>query len=382
MNHAPPQPSRDGSASRGFMDDLARLGLLLSLEKRVLAILVSYAVAIGLFSLIIPLTVQELTNTFAYAIEPIMIVTFALVMLVGLLFIGLFRVLQNSASETIFQRLYVRIALAMTEHLPRIRQEAFLPKQAFRFVEAELLTRAVLVVLVDVINVLVSGLTGMAILAFYHPNYLLYNIFLLGGFVLVAVASGQGGVLATKTVSDKNYDVMNWIQEIANNRLHFKASLSAPFLIEKTDRLLDEYLAARRARANILTWRQYRSIVVWEAVCHTAPEFRYGDPPDLCVYLYPKFTRRTGSRLCAAEARCVQRRSQHPSAGSHAVRHPSPMQRSRVRLSPLPTSLRARHGRSRSRGKVGSPRAIQHAEVDVGTRARRSLSANLRCRSV
>ena len=269
MNHAPPQPSRDGSASRGFMDDLARLGLLLSLEKRVLAILVSYAVAIGLFSLIIPLTVQELTNTFAYAIEPIMIVTFALVMLVGLLFIGLFRVLQNSASETIFQRLYVRIALAMTEHLPRIRQEAFLPKQAFRFVEAELLTRAVLVVLVDVINVLVSGLTGMAILAFYHPNYLLYNIFLLGGFVLVAVASGQGGVLATKTVSDKNYDVMNWIQEIANNRLHFKASLSAPFLIEKTDRLLDEYLAARRARANILTWRQYRSIVVWEAVCHS-----------------------------------------------------------------------------------------------------------------
>jgi ABC-type bacteriocin/lantibiotic exporter with double-glycine peptidase domain len=269
MNHAPPQPSRDGSAGRGFMDDLARLGLLLSLEKRVLAILVSYAVAIGLFSLIIPLTVQELTNTFAYAIEPIMIVTFALVMLVGLLFIGLFRVLQNSASETIFQRLYVRIALAMTEHLPRIRQEAFLPKQAFRFVEAELLARAVLVVLVDVINVLVSGLTGMTILAFYHPNFLLYNVFLLGGFVLVAVASGQGGVLATKTVSDKNYDVMNWIQDIANNRLHFKASLSAPFLIEKTDRLLDEYLAARRARANILTWRQYRSIVVWEAICHS-----------------------------------------------------------------------------------------------------------------
>lgn len=251
------------------MDDLARLGLLLSLEKRVLAILVSYAVAIGIFSLIIPLTVQELTNTFAYAIEPIMIVTFALVLLVGLLFIGLFRVFQNSATETIFQRLYVRIALAMTEHLPRIRQEAFLPKQAFRFVEAELLARAVIVVLVDAINVLVSGLTGMTILALYHPNFLVYNAFLLGGFVLIAVASGQGGVLATKTVSDKNYDVMTWIQDIANNRLHFKASRSAPFLIGKTDRLLDEYLAARRTRANILTWRQYRSIVVWEAVCHS-----------------------------------------------------------------------------------------------------------------
>ncbi len=257
------------TARNGTWADLARLGLVIGLETRVLAILVSYAVAIGIFSLVVPLTVQELTNTFAYSIEPIMIVTFALIMLVGLLFIGLFRVFQTSAMETLFQRLYVRIALAMTEHLPRIRQEAFAPSHASRVMEAELLARAVLVVLVDVVNVLVSGMTGMTILVFYHPNFLVYNAFLLGGFLLVAIVSGQGGVQATKTVSEKNYEVMTWIQDIANNRLHFKSSRSAPFLIGKTDRLLDEYLDARRTRANILTWRQYRSIVVWEAVCHS-----------------------------------------------------------------------------------------------------------------
>ena len=135
--------------------------------------------------------------------------------------------------------------------------------------EAELLSRAIVVVLVDVINVLVSGMTGMTILVFYHPNFLIYNTLLLGGFALVAVVSGQGGVLATRTVSEKNYDVMTWIQDIANNRLHFKASQSTPFLIGKTDRLLEAYLQARQVRSNILTWRQYRSIVVWEAVCHS-----------------------------------------------------------------------------------------------------------------
>ncbi len=269
MNHVPPHQSRARWAGSGFWVELARLGVLIGLEKRVLVILLSYAGAIGIFSLVIPLTVQELTNTFAYAIEPIMIVTFALIMFIGLLFIGLFRVFQVSATETLFQRLYVRIAVAMTEHLPRIRQEAFAPGHAARFVEAELLARAVIVVLVDVINVLMSGITGMTILVFYHPNFLMYNVFLLGGFLLVAIASGQGGVLATRTVSEKNYDVMTWIQDIANNRLHFKASQSAPFLLGKTDRLLDDYLAARRARSNILTWRQYRSIVVWEAVCHS-----------------------------------------------------------------------------------------------------------------
>ena len=257
------------AAGTGLGAELARLGLLIGLEIRVLTILILYAVAIGLFSLVVPLTVQELTNTFAYAIEPIMIVTFALVMLIGLLTIGFFRVFQTSATETLFQRLYVRIALAMTEHLPRIRQEAFSPGHASRFMEAELLSRAIVVVLVDVINVLVSGMTGMTILVFYHPNFLIYNTLLLGGFALVAVVAGQGGVLATRTVSEKNYDVMTWIQDIANNRLHFKASQSMPFLIGKTDHLLEAYLQARQVRSNILTWRQYRSIVVWEAVCHS-----------------------------------------------------------------------------------------------------------------
>ena len=63
MSHAPSQQSLERSVGSDFWADLARLGLLLGLEKRVLAILVSYAVAIGIFSLIIPLTVQELTKT-------------------------------------------------------------------------------------------------------------------------------------------------------------------------------------------------------------------------------------------------------------------------------------------------------------------------------
>ena len=52
-----------------------------TLERRILAIIASYAVVIGLFALIVPLTVQELVNTFAFAIQPIMIVTLVAIML-------------------------------------------------------------------------------------------------------------------------------------------------------------------------------------------------------------------------------------------------------------------------------------------------------------
>src|SRR5579872_7228618 len=78
---------------------IARLSLFLQFEKKILAIIVSYALAIGVFALIVPLTVQELVNTFAYALQPIMIVTLAGVMAIALVLMGSFRVLQSRAVE-------------------------------------------------------------------------------------------------------------------------------------------------------------------------------------------------------------------------------------------------------------------------------------------
>lgn len=250
--------------------EVSRLAFVIGLEQRILTLIVSYALAIALFSLVVPLTVQELVNSFAFSIQPVMIVTLALIILIGLLFIGFFRVFQTSATEILFQRLYTRIAIAMTEHLPRVREEVFVPSYANYFGEAELLPRAVVVVLVDLINVVISGATGMLILVVYHPNFLVYNAFLIGGFVLVQFTSARGGVQATQTVSQLHYDLMTWMQDIAQNRLHFKATQSAPLLLSKTDRLLESYLSARRARSGVLTWRQYVSTVIWEAVCHSS----------------------------------------------------------------------------------------------------------------
>ena len=77
-----------------FQSVVGYVGVLLRLERRLLALVVSYSLAIGLFALIVPLTVQELTNTFAFAIQPVTIVTLAGVMIAALLFVGAFRSLQ------------------------------------------------------------------------------------------------------------------------------------------------------------------------------------------------------------------------------------------------------------------------------------------------
>ena len=148
-----------------FRDMLARVSVLFKFEQRVFGLIVSYALAIGLFSLIVPLTVQELVNTFAFSIQPIMIVTLAAIMVLTLLCVGAFRALQFYAVEILERRIFARIALALTQLLPRLQVQGFLPRYANYFFETVLLQRSLSVLLVDVINVLVGGMTiGIALI--------------------------------------------------------------------------------------------------------------------------------------------------------------------------------------------------------------------------
>lgn len=248
---------------------IARLGFFLKFEKNILAILVSYAMAIGVFSLIIPLTVQELVNTFAYALQPIMVVTLTAVMVTALLLMGSFRVLQARAVEILVQRLYARIALGLTQQLPRFSEVGFTPKYANYFMEAELLPRSLAAMLVDIINVTVGGAIGMIILVMYHPYFLVFNVLLVGGFMAMITILGRGGLKITMDVSRHNYATMAWLQDIANNLLHFKATASTPFLMKKTDELVQAYVSARKIRSDILTGTQYKGSVIWQALGHS-----------------------------------------------------------------------------------------------------------------
>lgn len=248
---------------------LARLNFLVGLEYRILAVISSYAMVIGLFALIVPLTVQELVNTFAFAIQPIMIVTLVGVMLGALLFMGAFRVLQARAVEILVQRMYIRLAVAFTAALPRFREDVFLPQHTNAFIEAELLPRALIAMLVDVINVAISGMIGMALLVMYHPYFLGYNTLLITGYAVLLSFFGQGGLAITQRVSRLHYDTFHWMQDIGMNRLHFKSTDSLPLLLKKTDVLAQAYVMARKTRSDILTGSQYKSAVVFQAFAHS-----------------------------------------------------------------------------------------------------------------
>src|SRR5688500_6583270 len=192
-----PHPSSDQSVR----DMIARISLLFRLERRLIGLIVSYALAIGLFSLIIPLTVQELVNTFAFAIQPIMIVTLAAIMVLTLLAVGAFRALQFYAVEILERRVFARVALALTQQLPRFKVQGFRPRYANYFFETVLMQRSLSVLLIDIVNVVVGAMVGMTILVFYHPYSLAFNVLLISGFGVVVFILGHGGLKSTLNMS-------------------------------------------------------------------------------------------------------------------------------------------------------------------------------------
>lgn len=244
------------------------LGRFFRTERRILVLVVSYSLVIGLFSLIVPLTVQELVNTFSFAIQPVMIATLAIIMVVVLAFVGLFKALQHYAVEVLQRRLFVRTAFAMAQKLPHIRLQGFKPQVSNFFMETSFMQRALSVLLVDLVHVIVGGLVGMTILVFYHPYFILFDLVLLLGFTLIVFVLSRGGLRTTIAMSHAKYDVLHWMQEISQNLLHIKATDSRELLIEKTDQLTAKYVECRRARFAVLL-RQFMASVGGQAFAHS-----------------------------------------------------------------------------------------------------------------
>jgi putative ABC transport system ATP-binding protein len=246
---------------------LQHVGVFLRQERQILLTILMYSAAVGVFSLIIPVTVQELVNTFALAIQPIMVVTLVSIMAGVLIFVGVFKVLQFYATDLLERRIFVRFTLAFARTFPSIQEAHFRGEYASRFFEIVFMQRAVASLLVDLTNVVVGGFIGMVLLVLYHPYFLVFDLLLLLAIGVIGVL-GQGGLQSTLYMSETKYATYHWFQEVADNLSHFKSSLSRDLILQKADSLAHAYVHARESRLRVLI-RQYVGSLSLQVLLHT-----------------------------------------------------------------------------------------------------------------
>ena len=137
------------------------------------------------------------------------------------------------------------------------------------FIETVFMQRALSTLLIDLVNVVVGGAVGMIVLIVYHPYFLMYNLLLMAGFGITFFVLSRGAMKTTLAMSHAKYDVFNWIQkEISRNALQLKATDSRPFLIQKTNDLVNRYVETRKARFAVLI-RQYIGSVGGQAIAQS-----------------------------------------------------------------------------------------------------------------
>lgn len=242
------------SPSKG--SPVRRLLALLRLDARDLGVILSYTVLTGLLALAVPLAAQALVNTVAVGIFLQPLVVLAVVVLLLLLFRGFLRLLKLYLVELLQQRVFMRVSLELSHHLPRIRHEALLdayaPELANRFFDVLTVQKSWAKLLLEGPAALLQSLVGLLLMAFYSPLLLAFDVVLVvaGGVVLFGL--GWGGVRTSIEESAEKYRVAHWLEEVSRCERNLKFTAAPDFTTRHADRLVNRYLDARQGHFRVL----------------------------------------------------------------------------------------------------------------------------------
>ena len=252
---------------------LARLLSLLKPEWSDVWIVMVFAFVVGLLTLATPIAVEALVNTVAFGrfLQPVFVL--ALILLTFLSFSAAMRGLQTYVTELIQRRLFARIAGDLAFRLPRARTEStdalYLPELTNRFFDVVTVQKVASQLLLDGVGLISSAIIGMVVLAFYHPWLLGFDVVMMGAIAFIIVVLGHGAVSSAIKESKHKYSMASWLEDISRCPIVFRTDGGTDLALERTDRLIHEYLEARQKHFRILM-RQILFALGLQAVSSTA----------------------------------------------------------------------------------------------------------------
>jgi putative ABC transport system ATP-binding protein len=233
-----------------------RLVAILRPEASDIWVVTIFSAIVGLLALATPVTVEALVNTVAFGslMQPVVVLSLVLLGFLG--FAAAIRVLQAYIGEVIQRRLFVRVVADLSQRLPRVRQDAYEgshgPELLNRFFDVMTVQKSAALLVLDGIAIILQTAVGMAVLAFYHPLLLGFDMALLAALAFIVLVLGRGGVATSIEESKAKYAVAAWLEQLALCPLTFKNAGGADRASEHADQLAITYLRARQDHFSVL----------------------------------------------------------------------------------------------------------------------------------
>lgn len=246
---------------------------LLKHERPDFRILLLFAAAVSILALATPITVEALVNTVAFGryFQPVLVLS--LILFVLLSFRAALLATSTWVVEIIQRRLFVRVVSDLTFRLPKLQSTVhdknYVPELVNRFFDVMNVQKAVAVFLLDGINITLQVVIGMAVLAFYHPALLGYDLVLLFFMTFYLYFIGRGAVQTSIVESKYKYKTAAWLEEIVRSPNAFRRNAGSNLAEHRADEFAQGYITARVAHFRILL-RQTVSTLGIQAIAATA----------------------------------------------------------------------------------------------------------------
>ncbi|TWT73527.1 putative multidrug export ATP-binding/permease protein [Posidoniimonas polymericola] len=251
---------------------VARLLKIVRPEWSDIWMLIVFALFAGVLNLATPLAVESLVNTVAFGtlLQPVLII--ALLLFGFLSFAALMKAMQTYVAEIIQRRLFARVAADLAYRLPRVETHSLThsygPELVNRFLDVVTLQKVVANLLLDGVSIVLATLVGMAVLAFYHPWLLGFDLLLMLVIGVGVLALGRGGIDSGIDESKHKYGLTAWFEDVIRCQNAFKADGGPSFAFDRANQLTAKYLKSRQTHFRIL-FRQILFILTLQAVAGT-----------------------------------------------------------------------------------------------------------------
>lgn len=231
-----------------------------------------YALATSILGLATPLAVEALVATVGFRMLLQQVIVLTAVLFVFLSLAAALFTIQKYVVEVIQRRIFVRIVADFAYRLPRAKVGAFDkqygPDLMNRFFDIMIMQKTLSGLLTDGIYLVITTILGLAVMGFYHPYLLGFDIVLLSSITFVIVVMGRGGVRTSIGESRAKYEMSAWLEELSrlpNTMKHFQGKELA---MERADALARGYLDSRRSHFRIV-YRQVIFAAILQVVAST-----------------------------------------------------------------------------------------------------------------
>ncbi len=266
-------PAEEMTEHAPTIHPMRRLLKLLNPERRDIAIVIAFAIGVGVLTLATPVAVQSLVNIVAFGGLTQPLVVLAILLLAFLSLAGTIRGFKVYIVEMMQRRLFVRVVTDLGFRLPRVRVESFDrshgPELVNRFFDVLTVQKVGATLLLDGVAVVLQTVIGLLILAFYHPFLLAFDVVLVIGIAFILFVMGRGAIRTAIEESKAKYAVAASLEEIARNPLSFKHVGGPDLARSRADALAVDYVEARQRHYRVVL-RQIVGSLALQALAATA----------------------------------------------------------------------------------------------------------------